>query len=203
MPYSVSVLLFLYSSLNDGKRWQGPEGNKKKHFSNVLSIGAFKTAPLESAQGKFDLLDWENYQLGELELHIQCPILPIGKHVLGQEGVSKRIHRPSNCSPSSRQHVSRETQNGTEHQEAFTGVKVTNYHSTPYSRLMFFFSPLPSRRSALRPCKCWLCFACAKALLEHIKCPCSRHKNAACVRAPSSSTECGLYKLLVYIQLFF
>lgn len=100
--------------------------------------GAFKTAPMESAQGKFDLLDCENYQLGELELQlgelelpIQCPILPIGKHVLGQEGVSKRIHRPSNCSPSSRQHVSRETQNGTEHQEAFTGVKITNYHSTP------------------------------------------------------------------------
>lgn len=114
----------------------GKDGRDQKEIKRNTSpmsyqYGAFKTAPMESAQGKFDLLDWENYQLGELELPIQCPILPIGKHVLGQEGVSKRIHSPSNCSPSSRQHVSRETQNGTEHQEAFTGVKITNYHSTP------------------------------------------------------------------------
>lgn len=103
----------------------------------------------------------------------QCPILPIGKHVLGQEGVSKRIHRPSNCSPSSRQRVSRETQNGTEHQEAFTGVKITNYHSTPTQAYCSFSLLCLQGGSALRPCKHWLCFACAKALLEHIKCPCS------------------------------
>lgn len=34
----VSVLLFLYSSLNDGKRWQGLRKKEKKHFSNVLSV---------------------------------------------------------------------------------------------------------------------------------------------------------------------
>lgn len=34
----VSVSLFLYSSLNDGKRWQGLRKKEKKHFSNVLSV---------------------------------------------------------------------------------------------------------------------------------------------------------------------
>ena len=52
--------------------------------------GALKTAPMECAQGKFDLLDWENYQLGEdLELPISVPFYPLGSMSWGRKEWAK------------------------------------------------------------------------------------------------------------------
>ena len=69
-----------------GKDGRDQKEIKRNTFSMSYQYGALKTAPMDCAQGKFDLLDWENYQLGEdLELPISVPFYPLGSMSWGRK----------------------------------------------------------------------------------------------------------------------
>ena len=112
-----------------GKDGKDQEEIKRNTFQMSYQYGALKTAPMESAQGKFG---WENYQLEEnLGLPIQCPIFTHWEACLGAARSKQKNTQAFKLQSFIKTACKQRNTHGTEHQEALTGMKITKYHSTP------------------------------------------------------------------------